>query len=168
MNPARGLCYRSPDGEIIEVLAVATHRIPEDEGDTRQRFVVFRHARLRDTWCLTLREWLATDWKEIARGEIDPSGRDFYRMSDWVLVGDPSTRFSDGVEVRRAWGLVEEGGRVVRATVKIGKRSREVAVLDGKVHSYREDARRAKKAWCREHNVTHVGAAAHYGHDGDQ
>lgn len=169
--------YESKDGERVQVLTVATHRIGHGEVD-RPAFVVFTHGH-GSTWCLTREEWFRGDWKPITRARfaaLDLAGgsrsapREIWALTTDCADGKP--RWSTSVLVQRVLEVVEpadepfHANRVTKVKVAVGRHTITRATLDGRVHYYREDARKAKEAYCKANAVRVVGAAEHFGYDG--
>lgn len=159
--------------ERVEVLCVATHRTGREEN--RKQFVVFRHDSSDAAWTMTEEEWREHAWQTISRSDFNDGKAFFGPCFSWAItteVKDGKPRYSDGVLVQKVVSVLEpeqpKADEASLVRVKVGSHGyAKRRVLDGKVYRYREDARRAKTAYCKANGVQFVGSAAHFGYDGE-
>lgn len=186
VKPEKGRCYKGKNGERVCVITVATLRVPNDMN--RPSYVIIRHRddRYLAPWeirempittsdfAITFDDWNAGRFEPITRAEfLDETYRPTHH--GWVLIQltkeahdsrDIGVIKVAGYDVMRKLGE-ENKNAPPTVTVTMGRNLVKRVPIDGKVHHFREDARRAKREYCKAQGLYIAGARDHYDWDYD-
>jgi hypothetical protein len=177
-TPKAGKCYRNAAGERVQVISVATERPfkpaeTKEDLDARRTLVVIHHKPDHifgreysgNDWALTLEDWHKHGFVPISRKEFIGEGRVWSHTSGgWALVAARKPHDSRDIEVRRvAYSDYDSTGNSAEVTVLTGGHFVRVAPLNATTYDYREDAREAKREYCRAHKIPLASTRDHFG-----
>lgn len=173
--PEEERCYRAADGEEVEVVAVAD-MLGVDPVDRLAvgTVVVYRHSGVRRGHAALVAEWQARGFAPITRREFAAGDRSWsHRGAGWalVLIGKGSkvreARDSREVAVVRVREAHRKNDGPLEVTFWRGKGRLTREALDGQVHEFRDDARRAKQSFCASSGIKLAGWQDHHEYDGE-
>ncbi len=172
--PEERRCYKAADGEWVEVVAVcrvvgATDGDAEPDADGNYPLPVVIAYRTHGSDHLALHEadWHARGFVPITRGEFvgDEGGRVGAGFALVLLDKRAKVREcrdSRDVAIVKALTAYPWTGTVTEVEFFHGARRLRREPVDGRTHDFREDARRAKRAFCATNGIKIAGWRDHY------